>query len=443
MKRRSFTSAALGALIVPGVGVHADTGNPSPAFAAAHAAASSGSAVTQLPYFGMHFHRVLSAPGARTHTVWPNAAIGSLRLWDSGVRWADVAPRRDRWDFDKLDAYVELAEAHGASMVYTLGSTPRWASARPDEAGPYGPGCAAEPAVMADWNEYVQRVVTRYRGRIATYEVWNEPYFTDFARDRGQPTFFSGNVAQMLEMTRSVRQAIDRSDPAAKLATPGFVNGSHRLDLFLTRGGAGLVDLIAYHFYAADAQQFFDQVDEVRALMARRKVGHLQLWNTECGVERATAKAGAASASSASDVAADALAADHVAQFLILGAATRLDRFYYYAWDNYLSGMVDRTGAANARAPAYERAQQWLLGARVGAPARLPNGGFRVEAVRGQQRKILAWSDAGDPTESALGAGQRIERIEPLRDASASTTDDALSSMPVCISPGNGRSMRS
>lgn len=428
MKRRSFTSATLGALLVPG-GVGA--------------AMSNGGAVMRAPYFGMHFHRVLSAPGLQTPTVWPQAAIGSLRLWDSGVRWADVTPRRDRWDFDKLDAYVELAEAHGASVVYTLGSTPRWASARPDEAGPYGPGCAAEPADMADWVEYVQRVVSRYRGRIATYEVWNEPYFSDFPRDRGQPTFFSGNVAQMLEMTRAVRQAIDRSDPGARLATPGFVNGSHRLDLFLTRGGASLVDLIAYHFYASDAQQFVDQVAEVRALMARREVSHLQLWNTECGVERAAVKAGAAPAMDASDAAADALAADRVAQFVILGAATGLDRFYYYAWDNYLTGMIDRTGTANARTPAYGRTQQWLLGARIGAPSRLPNGGFRVEAVHGQQRKVLAWSDAGDLTQSVLGAGQRIERIESLRDTSEPDAGAALSTMPVCISLGTGRSSRS
>jgi hypothetical protein len=281
---------------------------------------------------------------------------------------------------------------------------------------------------MADWQAYVQRVVERYRGRIASYEVWNEPYFSEIGRDHGQPGFFSGSVAQMLEMTRVARRVIDETDPVARLATPGFVNGVDRLELFLAGGGARLVDVIAYHFYAADASQFASQVDEVRAAMARHGVARLPLWNTECGCERRIASPPAGQARA--DPAADEQAADLMGQFLILGAAARIDRFYYYAWDNDLSGMVDRDGASNARAGAYTRVGNWLFGTRVQPFERLPGGVFRIMASRGPDSVVFAWSDAGAPLSSVLPPGRRVAAIEPLRGSVPMRT---LSAMPVAI----------
>ncbi len=429
MRRRQFTSAALGGLAVPFAA--ASGGGAARAAASVHEPAPIAPDGVPAAFFGMHFHRLFPRLGERMATRWPDPTIGSLRLWDSITRWADLAPYRGRWDFERLDAHVELAEAHGSSLLYTLGSTPRWASARPDEAGPYGPGCAAEPLAMADWQEYVERVVARYRGRIATYEVWNEPLFSELPRDRGQPGFFTGSVAQMIEMTRIARAVIDRGDRAARLATPGFVNGAHRLDLFLAQGGARLVDVIAYHFYAADAAQFASQVAEVRAVMAKRGVAAMPLWNTESGVEQATPKPGTAGHGAAGAE----LAADRLAQYVLLGAATRLQRFYYHAWDNDLTGMVDREGIANSRALAYARVQRWLLGARVGAPARLPGGGYRIDAVRGSRRIVMAWSDAGESFSPAVPAGMRVDAIEPSRGSGWELRMPVLlSAMPVACS---------
>lgn len=371
-------------------------------------------------FFGMHFHRLVPAPGNRMPTRWPDVPIGSLRLWDTTTRWADVAPYRDRWDFERLDGYVESAESHGASLVYTLGSPPRWAAARPDEDGPYGPGSASPPASMADWQEYVERVVTRYRGRIAAYELWNEPTFSDFAIDRKNPAFFTGSVAEMVALGRAVRASIDRNDPNALLATPGFVNGPHRLEAFLARGGAKLVDVVAYHFYAADAVQFSSQIADVRSVMDRFDLARLPLWNSECGVDPAPDPDGSV------------LAADRMVQFLLLAAALRVDRFYYYAWDNDRTGMVDREGAPNARAGAFGVACRWLTNTRLTALSRLPGGGFRVDAVRGADRLAFAWSDQGELFSPAVANGFRVAAIEVLRGPSPEAgSPTRLSSSPV------------
>ena len=123
---------------------------------------------------------------------------------------------------------MSRVQENGASVLMVLGSPPRWASARPDEPGPYGPGCAAEPANLDDWDRYVSAVVRRYKGRITTYELWNEPYFSDIPTDRDQPgAFFSGSVATMVNLARRTRAVLDRDDPKAVLLTPGFVGADY------------------------------------------------------------------------------------------------------------------------------------------------------------------------------------------------------------------------
>ena len=41
--------------------------------------------------FGMHILHFGSYP-------WPNLPIGSVRLWDNDVRWADLQPSGPAWD---------------------------------------------------------------------------------------------------------------------------------------------------------------------------------------------------------------------------------------------------------------------------------------------------------------------------------------------------------
>lgn len=378
------------------------------AFAAADPG-TTGPAITG-SYFGMHFHRLVRKPGEAAPTVWPAAtAIGSVRLWDSDTRWADVQPQPGRWDFGRLDAYVAEASDHQAEVLYTLGSTPKWASARPEEPGPYGPGCAAEPQRLDDWRDYVRRVVSRYRGAVQAYELWNEPNFSDLARDRGEQGFFSGSVASMVEMARIARQALDELDPRARLLTPGFVNGPHRLALFLRSAGARLVDGVAYHFYSDHDARFLDQVAEVRAVMRQCGVAGLPLWNTECGVEAGQAPP----AHAGSD---DRLAGARLAQFLLLGGAHGMERFYYYAWDDGHTGMLGGSGAARARAEAYARTQEWITGTTLSLPERRPGGGLRVHGRRGDERFTFLWSDTPARWDQPAPRAWRAAAVDSLFD---------------------------
>ena len=334
-------------------------------------------------YFGTHFHRLVLNLGERNlRTNWPTSKIGAIRLWDSGTLWSEIATQPGQWKYDRIDEYVAQATIHNSTVLYTLGGTPRWASARPDEKCSYGFGCAAEPVRMAHWEEYVRRVAQRYRGRINAYELWNEPNFSDIKRDHGQPGFYTGSIAQMVEMARVARKVLDENDPDAVLSTPGFVNGSDRLELFLEAGGKNYIQAIAYHFYSSDAEKFAHQLVEVRAVMKRQGVENLPLWNTETGVEVPGALINNSS-----------LSAARLAQFLILGAASGLEHFYHYAWDNPHSGMLSSYGESLPSLAGYEKVESWLIGAKMHGCEKILHQGVLCKGDRAGAKFLIAWSE--------------------------------------------------
>jgi len=74
----------------------------------------------------------------------------------------------DAWA--KYDHIVDLAEQYGLEIVPRLSNPPAWTRALTDTVGAKAP-----PDDLADWGDYVYAVVSRYRGRVRYYQLWNEP----------------------------------------------------------------------------------------------------------------------------------------------------------------------------------------------------------------------------------------------------------------------------
>ena len=361
-------------------------------------------------YFGVHFHRIVVLPTEKAiPTQWPQMSFGSMRLWDTVTRWGNIAPSAGIWDFERMDTFVNAGIRYKAQILYTLGSTPQWASARPNEKCPYGSGCGAEPVRLAHWEEYVRRVAQRYGDRIQSYELWNEPYFSDFSRDVGRPGFFTGSVQQMVNMAASARKILDDISPNAKLCTPGFVNGPDRLEKFLANGGKQYVQAICYHFYAEGTDHFVKQVNEVRAIMQRQGVDRLPLRNTETGVDTLLHD------DSPSGIAArsrdEAMA--RLNQLLILGAATGMERFYYYAWDNARSGVVSPSGEKLSGYEALQRTQTWLLGSKFEG-CKSTGSLVTCQAVKEQTRYLFAWATKPITIAIPIPTGFRVTAADKL-----------------------------
>ena len=77
-------------------------------------------------------------------------------------------PHRGAWD--KYDHIVSLAEKSGLEIIARLSSPPEWA-----HAGGRVDGAFAPPVTYRDFADYAGVVAERYRGRVAHFQVWNEP----------------------------------------------------------------------------------------------------------------------------------------------------------------------------------------------------------------------------------------------------------------------------
>ena len=381
------------------------------ALADPYAEATAGQSQVVTPvYFGVHFHRIVVLPTEKAvPTQWPHMAFGSMRLWDTVTRWADIAPIAGVWDFERMDTFVNAGISNRAEVLYTLGSTPQWASARPNEKCSYGFGCGAESVRLAHWEEYVRRVAQRYGDRIQAYELWNEPNFSDFSRDVGRPGFFTGSVQQMINMAASARKILNEISPNAKLCTPGFVNGPDRLEKFLADGGKQYVQAICYHFYAEGTDHFIKQVNEVRAIMQRQGIEKLPLWNTETGVDTLLPLDPPSGISDRSRT--EAMA--RLTQLLILGAATGIERFYYYAWDNTRSGVVSASGEKLLGYDALQHTQTWLLGSKLNG-CKSSGSLVTCQATKEQTRYLFAWATKPITTAIPIPAGFRVAAADKL-----------------------------
>jgi hypothetical protein len=289
-------------------------------------------------YFGLHIHH-LNYPSPTT--PWPSMAVPQWRLWDAAVRWPDLEPSKGQWQFERLDLYLALAQKHGTGILLPLALTPSWA----------GPLITAEPRNLEDWRNYVRTVVSRYKGRIQAYEIWNEPNLQDF---------WTGTTDQMLALTKEASKIIHGLDPQALVVSPSPTTsaGISWIAEFLKKGGGQFVDIIGYHFYVTPGlpEEMVPVIQRVRQAMSESGSGNKPLWNTEMGWL------------TPARFDSEDVAAGFLARSFILGWAAGVQRLYWYAWDNRSLAIVTYKEAEHSVTPAgtaYMLMQQWLIGAQM------------------------------------------------------------------------------
>lgn len=303
----------------------------------------------------MHIHR------ADEGTPWPTASFGSWRLWDASVSWSNLEPKKNQWEFQKLDKYVAISKLTNVEILLTLGLTPRWASSRPDEPSAYGPGLAAEPREMNDWRNYVRTIARRYKGRIRTYEIWNEP---------NAPAFFSGQKEQLLALQKVAYEELKAVDPANILVGPAATENYRWLDSYLNLGAGQYADVISYHFYnpREEPEKLVERISQVKSIMRKHGIEHKPLWNTETGwrIDNSDGTQETLGVDQRWQRLKPRDAAGVVMRALLLGRAAGLDRFYWYAWDNQNMGLIE-PGSKQLKlaGQAYKQAYEWMVGATV------------------------------------------------------------------------------
>jgi O-antigen ligase len=118
------------------------------------------------------------------------AQAGGFTWIRQGFPWNDIeiAGKGDFTDtrngtphsaWDKYDYIVEQAQARGLQILARLDAPPEWARRAPNYQNPCG-GTAVDfshspPARLSDYADFVSAVVSRYKGQIRYFQIWNEP----------------------------------------------------------------------------------------------------------------------------------------------------------------------------------------------------------------------------------------------------------------------------
>ncbi len=320
---------------------------------------------------------------------WPQVSFGSIR--PAGVSWGALEPAKGQYDWHSLDTWIAQSEAHHVQLDYVFVNTPLWASTRPAE-----PcigrklGCAAPPN-LEDWQEFVTTLVTRCKGKIQSYELWNEPNGSGF---------WTGTPRQMVELAARAYPIIKAIDPSAIVTTPAVsssgwpLSDDAWLNEYLSAGGGKYADVIAWHGYAGrndrpalPVEGLAQQIKALRTVLARHNMSQLPIWDTEGGWGKDA------------QLPDESEQAAFLVKWFVINFADGVSRAYWYQWDNPEWGTLWREGSGVT--PAGQAAQQvysWLSGATGASPCRRMQSSplWSCELQKGSAVYRVVWSSAGE-----------------------------------------------
>jgi endo-1,4-beta-xylanase len=124
----------------------------------------------------------------------------------NAMKWGSVEPTRGSFNWTEADQIVDFAEAHGQQV---RGHTLVWHSQNPSWLT-NGSWTSAELSQLM--NDHIATEVGRYKGRLATWDVVNEPFNEDGTYR--QTLWYNGLGADYIAQALTAARA---ADPSAKL----------------------------------------------------------------------------------------------------------------------------------------------------------------------------------------------------------------------------------
>jgi hypothetical protein len=199
---------------------------------------------------------------------------------------------RDISSWEKYDHIVGLAEDYGIEIIARLDNPPAWSRAAGNEAGYLAP-----PDDYADYGDFVYAVVSRYKGRIKYYQIWNEPnIYPEWGEGPVDPEAYT-------ELLKVGYTRAKEADPGAVILSAGLAPTTEETPenladmIFLQRmydaGAKDYFDILSVQGYglwngptdrrAAPDRANFSRVLLIREMMVQNGDAHKPIWASEVG----------------------------------------------------------------------------------------------------------------------------------------------------------------
>lgn len=182
------------------------------------------------------------------------------------------------WYQGRLDATVAGAEARGLRLLVSVGCTPVWAG---------GTSYDSLPPDPSEYERVTRYLAARYAGRIAAWEIWNEPDCIGGCPD--------GSPEEFVPTLQAGYRGIKAGDPDATVVSGG-ISGTNAdwIARMYAAGARGYFDALAVHPYLNPADAPPDapptervyrmtSLPSVRHVMVENGDGDTPIWFTEWG----------------------------------------------------------------------------------------------------------------------------------------------------------------
>lgn len=226
------------------------------------------------------------------------AAAGAGVKWlRYTVNWRGVERQQGVYNWSVPDSIIQIASENGIKVLAVVTATPIWIADAPDSLLTDDvPACAAipyrryPPKDFEIWSDFMTKASARYKGRVAAWEIWNEP---DLDRLKiGSPCgarYWCGTSGQFARLVVAAAEGVRKGDVTAPvvmgglaLATPGDLQFLREVAQNQRYPALRRVDALAFHFYK-DSSDAALAVADVRAVLSESGLPSIPIWVTETG----------------------------------------------------------------------------------------------------------------------------------------------------------------
>ena len=125
--------------------------------------------------------------------------------------WPSIEPQNDQWNWQApTTKWWRRRSRHGLQDSGLSAYTPAWA--RPANCTTTD---KCPPGDVAAWQQFVTTTVSRYKGSVSHWEIWNEPNLRGFWATGPDPAAYA-------ELPKATYPAVKQADPNATVVTGGL-----------------------------------------------------------------------------------------------------------------------------------------------------------------------------------------------------------------------------
>ncbi len=199
-----------------------------------------------------------------------------LRVLRISVAWGDVHPGQGHYRWAFLDEFIRIAvDEFALTLIPYVCYTPQWNAqekARPDF-------WRCPPEDYEQFAVFMRELSSRYRGRIHSWELWNEPDNRDF---------WTGSMKELARLIEAGARGVRQGDPSARIVLGGIAwNIAYLAGLFRDHAIGQHVDVVNLHNYYETwvdepAERIVDYINRASDVIAQYG-NHQPLWMAEIG----------------------------------------------------------------------------------------------------------------------------------------------------------------